>query len=228
MKIALYARVSTDDKGQDVENQLTILRSWAATLYPGYEVVEYKDEGISGANSNRPDFIRMRMDARQNKFSGILIWALDRFSREGISNTLAYIEDLKKHKVFLKSYQESWLDTSDEGVGRLLLSIMSWVAEFERQRIASRIKAGIQRQKNIGQYKGGRPGHTEPIETNCDYIEDAKKWKCKVCGTNFFSESVYKKKWSAHKRRHEWLDKNNLTYKNTPQETIGESDDGGK
>lgn len=157
MKVALYARVSTDDKGQDVENQLVILRGWAATLYPDYEIVEYKDEGISGANSNRPDFIRMRMDARQNKFSGILIWALDRFSREGISNTLAYIEDLKKHKVFLKSYQESWLDTSDEGVGRLLLSIMSWVAEFERQRIASRIRAGIQRKKNIGQYRGGRP-----------------------------------------------------------------------
>jgi len=161
MKVAIYARVSTDDKGQDVENQLVILRDWAKNL--GYdEVVEYKDEGISGANSNRPDFIRMRSDARQNKFKGILIWALDRFSREGISNTFAYIQELDKHKVFLKSYQESWLSTDNEGVGKLLLAFMSWYAEFERQRISQRIKAGIQRRKNIGQYKGGRPRKHPP------------------------------------------------------------------
>jgi len=156
VKVAIYARVSTDDKGQDVENQLTILREWAK--HQGFiEVMEYKDEGISGANSNRPAFIKMRMDARQNLFKGILIWSLDRFSREGISNTLAYIEDLRKYGVFLRSYQESWLDTSDEGTGRLLLAIMSWVASFERQRISQRIKAGIQRRKNLGNYKGGRP-----------------------------------------------------------------------
>ena len=161
MKVAIYARVSTDDKGQDVENQLVILRNWANSL--GYdEIIEYKDIGISGANSNRPNFIRMRMDARQNKFKGILIWSLDRFSREGISNTLAYIQDLDKYKVFLKSYQETWLNTSDEGMSRLLLAIMSWTAEFERKRIAERIRAGIQRRKNLGNYKGGRPRKIPP------------------------------------------------------------------
>lgn len=161
MKVAIYARVSTDDKGQDVENQLSVLRDWAKNL--GYdEVIEYKDIGISGANSNRPDFIKMRMDARQNKFKGILIWSLDRFSREGISNTLTYIQNLNQYNIFLKSYQESWLNTDDQGMSRLLLAIMSWVAEFERKRIAERIKAGIQRKKNIGQYKGGRPKKNTP------------------------------------------------------------------
>jgi DNA invertase Pin-like site-specific DNA recombinase len=160
MKVALYARVSTDDKGQDVENQLVVLRDWAKQQ--GFsEVVEYSDV-VSGATSNRPDFIRMRMDARQNKIKGILIWSLDRFSREGISNTLAYIQDLNKYNVFLKSYQESWMDTSDEGVGRLLLAIMSWVASFERKRISDRIRAGIQRRKNLGIYRGGRPKRVTP------------------------------------------------------------------
>jgi site-specific DNA recombinase len=161
MKVAIYGRVSTDDKGQDVDNQLSVLRDWAKRL--GYdEILEYKDEGISGANSNRPAFIKMRADARQNLFKGILIWSLDRFSREGISNTLSYIQDLERHKIFLKSYQESWLNTDDVGMSRLLLAIMSWVAEFERKRIAERIKAGIQRQKNLGHYKGGRPRKKTP------------------------------------------------------------------
>lgn len=161
MRVAIYARVSTDDKGQDVENQLVILRDWAKRL--GYdEILEYKDEGISGANSNRPAFIKMRADARQNLFKGILIWSIDRFSREGISQTLAYINELDRFGVFLRSYQDSWLDTADIMIKPLLLSMWAWMASFERERISQRVKAGIQRKKNIGQYRGGRPKKTPP------------------------------------------------------------------
>ena len=161
MKIALYARVSTDDKGQDVENQLVTLREWAKHL--GYdEIIEYTDIGISGANSNRPSFIKMRMDARQNKFKGILIWSIDRFSREGIKNTVGYMQDLKHYGIFIKSYQESWLDTGDPFISELILSIMSWVASFENKRTSARIKVAIQRQKNLGVYKGGRPRKNLP------------------------------------------------------------------
>lgn len=156
MKIALYVRVSTDDRGQDVENQLVVLRDWARRL--GYdEVLEYKDEGISGANSNRPAFIKMRADARQNLFKGILVWSIDRFSREGISQTFAYIQELDRYGVFLRSYQDSWLDTADSMIKPLLLAMWSWMASYERERISQRVKAGIQRKKNIGQYRGGRP-----------------------------------------------------------------------
>jgi site-specific DNA recombinase len=164
MKVAIYGRVSTDDLGQDIENQLTILREWAKRL--GYdEVIEYSDVGISGANSNRPSFIKMRSDARQNLFKGILIWSLDRFSREGISQTLAYINELDKYGVFLKSYQESFVDTADSMIRPLLLSMWSWFASFERERMSQRIKAGIQRRKNLGNYKGGRPRKYPPTNT---------------------------------------------------------------
>ena len=182
MKIAIYARVSTSDKGQDVETQLNVLRTWAMSL--GYdEILEYQDVGISGASSNRPQFIKMRADARQNLFKGILIRSLDRFSREGISNTLAYIEDLKKFNIFLRSYQESWLDTSDEGMGKLLLAIMSWTASFERQRISERIKAGIAQRRGLGTWRGGRPKGS----TNCKVCSHLKKqhqhgkYKCMKC-----------------------------------------------
>lgn len=155
MKIALYARVSTIDKEQNPENQLVILRSWAKQLNYD-EVVEYVDYA-SGGDSNRPEFIKMRMDARQNKFKGILVWSLDRFSREGILNTMDYIRDLGRYNVFLKSYQDTWMNTEDSAMRDLLISIFAWVANWEKQRISDRIKADIQRRKALGIYKGGRP-----------------------------------------------------------------------
>lgn len=167
MKVAIYARVSTTDLGQDVENQLSVLRDWAKRL--GFdEVIEYVDNGISGANSNRPAFIKMRADARQNLFKGILVWSIDRFSREGIGQTLAYIKELERFGVFLKSYQESWLDTADPMIKPLLLSMWAFMASFERERMSQRIKAGIQRRKNLGNYKGGRPRKYPPQNPKAD------------------------------------------------------------
>jgi len=83
---------------------------------------------------------------------------LDRFSREGISNTLHYLEELTKNGVALKSLQESWLDTSDQGMGKLLIAIMSWVAQQERQRISERTKAGLERAKANGKKLGRQKG----------------------------------------------------------------------
>ena len=148
----LYARVSTRDKGQELENQLVPLREEAErmslTIFK-----EYTDK-VSGGNSNRPEFQQMLRDAKARKFDMILVWSLDRFSREGISNTLHYLEELKRNGVSLKSLQESWLDTSDEGMGQLLIAIMSWVAKQERVRISQRTKAGLVRAKENGKSLG--------------------------------------------------------------------------
>lgn len=148
MKAALYVRVSTDESRQDINNQLNPLRKMAEALQ--LEVVEEYIEYASGGNSNRPQFKRLMEDAKMRRFSLILVWALDRFSREGILNTLSYLRTLKRNNVGLKSLQESWLDTSDEGMGELLIAIFSWVAEMERKKISERIKAGLKGKKNVG------------------------------------------------------------------------------
>lgn len=163
MKVAIYARVSTSDKEQNPDNQLVVLRSWAKQL--GYDESEEYVDYASGGDSNRPNFKRMRMDARQNKFKGILVWSLDRFSREGIIQTMQYIKDLGQYSVFLKSYQDTWLNTETDMMRDLLISIFSWVASFEKQRISERIKADIVRRKALGVYKGGRPRKKVPQET---------------------------------------------------------------
>jgi len=159
MKVALYARVSKDEassdgKLQDPENQLVPLRQFAAAM--GWTVSEEFVDWASGGNSNRPAFQRMLARVRQRHFDVILVWALDRFSREAMTNTLSYIRQLRDYKTGLRSLQESWLDTTSEGVADLLLAIFAWVAQNERKRISERTKAALQRKKAAG-VKLGRP-----------------------------------------------------------------------
>lgn len=162
MKIAIYARVSKNDESQDAQNQLNPLRDYAKAL--GGEIVEEYIDLASGGNSDRENFLRMLNDAEKHKFDFLLLWALDRFSREGIPNTLGYIERLKRNGVAIKSLQESWLDTRDEGLSDLLLAIFSWVAKQERKRIVERTKAGLERAKRHGK-KLGRPTGAKDSKT---------------------------------------------------------------
>jgi len=156
MRIAIYARVSKDDGSQTPENQILPLRSFAKALN-GEIVAEYVDLA-SGSNGDRGQFIKMFEDADKHKFDLLLVAALDRISREGISNTLGYLERLKRNGVAVKSLNESWLDTRDEGIGQLLISIFSWVAAQERKRIIERTKAGLDRARKEGKQLGRPKG----------------------------------------------------------------------
>jgi DNA invertase Pin-like site-specific DNA recombinase len=160
MKIALYARVSMDEKEddrrfQDPENQLKPLREFAKAF--NYEIYDVYIDKMSGANPARPMFRQMMQDALMRRFSGILVWKLDRFSREGIISTMSYIKQLKERGIWLKSMTEGWLDTSQEGITYIVLAIMSWASEQERKNISERTKAGIKRLRAEGKWHGGRP-----------------------------------------------------------------------
>ncbi len=153
-RVAVYARVSKSDESQDPKNQISPLRDYARAI--GGEIVSEYIDLASGGNGDRENFLRLLNDADKGKFDLVLIWALDRFSREGISNTLGYLERLKRNGIALKSLQESWLDTRDEGIGQLLIAVFSWVAQQERKRIVERTRAGIERARREGK-KLGRP-----------------------------------------------------------------------
>lgn len=145
-KIAVYLRVSTDE--QHNENQLKQLETFVSLQN---NKVDYKYiDVMTGGSANRPQFQQMLEDARGRKFNLLYIWSLDRFSREGINNTLSYLKRLKQYGIGIKSLQEPWLDTSDSGVGELLIAIFSWVAAQERKRISERTKAGLANAKNVG------------------------------------------------------------------------------
>lgn len=173
-KVALYARVSLDRDSnqrqyQDPENQLVPLRAFAKSF--GFEVYKEYVDKMSGANPARPAFREMMEEAMMHRFSGIIVWKLDRFSREGIMNTMSYINRLKSRGLWLKSMTESWLDTNQGGITDIVLSVMAWASAEERKNISERTKAGIARKRAEGTWRGGRPkkGGLKPTakETTC-------------------------------------------------------------
>jgi len=163
MKVAIYCRVSKDEKEksnryQEPENQLEPLKEFCKSMK--WDVKFVFIDKKSGADSNRPEFKKMLAEARQHHFDLLLVWSLDRFSREPLLNTLSYLQQLKQHNIYLKSYTEN-IDTREGGTQELIMVILMWLAQEERNKISRRTKAGIQRLKNIGQYKGGRPFKTK-------------------------------------------------------------------
>ena len=166
VKVALYARVSMDEREedrryQDPENQLMPLREWAKNQ--GWEVVDEYVDRASGADPNRPRFKQMLSDAMVFRFSNILVWRWDRFSREPMWVAVGRVQRLRDRGCGVKSLQESWLDTGKENpMGDLILSFMAWAAAEERRKISERTKAGIARRRAIGAWKGGRPKKRAP------------------------------------------------------------------
>jgi DNA invertase Pin-like site-specific DNA recombinase len=108
MRVAIYARVSTKDKGQDTENQLHQLRAFAEQHGMIYWV--YTDQE-SGSKADRTEFKQLLLEAYQKKFDLVVFWRLDRFSREGALATLKYLKELKDHGVNYKSFTEPYLDS---------------------------------------------------------------------------------------------------------------------
>jgi len=156
-QVCIYARVSKDDLGerfQNPDNQIEPLKKFAEDM--NWNIKFIFTDKKSGADSNRPEFKKMLAEARQHHFDILLVWSLDRFSREPLLNTLAYVNQLKKHNIALRSYTEN-IDTSETGTQELIMIILMWLSQEERNKISRRTKAGIERKKADGTWKGGRP-----------------------------------------------------------------------
>jgi len=152
-RVALYARVSTKDKRQDTENQLAQLRQFCETQR-WTMVQEYVDRA-TGKHSDREQFQRLFQDASQRKFDLVLFWSLDRFSREGVRETLNHLERLTSYGVNWRSFTEQYLDSC--GIFKdAVLGILATIAKQERVRLSERTLAGLARARKQGRI-GGRP-----------------------------------------------------------------------
>jgi DNA invertase Pin-like site-specific DNA recombinase len=158
-RVAIYLRVSKDDGSQETDNQLIQLREFSER-WEGHELVaEYVDrESGTRGRRERKDFDRMFADAARRRFDVLLFWALDRFSREGIRKTIAYLERLDQCGVAFKSHTEPFLDTDNELIAHIVLGVTSYYAQQEALRISDRTKAGLERARKNGKVLGRPDG----------------------------------------------------------------------
>jgi DNA invertase Pin-like site-specific DNA recombinase len=150
MRAAIYLRVSTDD--QTTENQERELRATAERA--GHEVVAvYRDEGISGSKGRdkRPGFDAMHRDAARRKFDMVMAWSVDRLGRS-LQDLLALMMELRSLKIDLFLHQQG-LDTTTPA-GKMMFQVLGSFAEYERDMIRARVKAGIARAKAQGKHCG--------------------------------------------------------------------------
>jgi len=152
MNVALYARVSTADKGQDPQMQLRELREYCERR--GWAVTgEYVDVGVSGAKDSRPELNRLMADANRRKFDAVVVWRFDRFARS-VSHLLRALETFRSLGIEFVSYSEA-IDTSTP-VGKMTFTVLGAVAELERSLIVERVRAGVRNARAKGK-RLGRP-----------------------------------------------------------------------
>jgi DNA invertase Pin-like site-specific DNA recombinase len=151
-RVALYARISTKNNGQDPETQLIALREYAG--HRGMTITdEYVDLGISGAKDRRPELDRLMTDARRRRFDIVLVARFDRFARS-TKHLVVSLEEFNALGIDFVSLNES-IDTSTP-MGKMIFTVIGAVAELERSLIRERVMMGLDRARKEGK-KLGRP-----------------------------------------------------------------------
>ena len=152
IRVALYARVSTSNHGQDVTLQTRELKEFIERR--GWQFAEeYVDLGISGSKARRPELDRLMVDAHRGQFDAVIVWKFDRFARS-VSHLLRALETFQALGIDFVSLSES-LDTS-KPTGKMVFTVLGAVAELERSLIVERVKAGLRNARAKGK-RLGRP-----------------------------------------------------------------------
>ena len=165
-RVLLYVRVSTN--GQTTENQTRELH--AACEQRGWKIVaEFADNGISGAKdrAGRPGFDGLYNALKLKKPDVVAVWSIDRIGRS-LSQLVAFMEELRRAEVDLYVHTQG-VDTTTPG-GRAMYQMIGVFAEFEREMIRARVKAGMARAREAGS-KLGHP--ITPMEAKiCEMLDD--------------------------------------------------------
>jgi DNA invertase Pin-like site-specific DNA recombinase len=150
--VAIYARVSTANHGQDVTLQTRELEQFAGAR--GWHVAGvYVDKGVSGSKDSRPELNRLMADAHKRRFDVVCVWRFDRFARS-VSHLLRALETFKALGIDFVSFSEQ-MDTSTPA-GKMVFTVLGAVAELERSLIVERVRAGLRNARVKGK-KLGRP-----------------------------------------------------------------------
>lgn len=173
MRFAIYSRKSRfTGKGESIDNQIDDCRRFILSNFPDTkeeEIYVYEDEGYSGKNTNRPQFQQMMTVEDKEPFDFIVVYRLDRISRN-MSDFAVLMDKLAKKGTSFYSTNERF-DTSTVS-GQMMMTISAAFAQFERQIIAERVRDNVYKLAKTGRWLGGTPplGFTSQNET---YIDDS-------------------------------------------------------
>ena len=145
-KAVIYARVSNEE--QSTDNQIPALLELAQRR--GWEVIAvYQEEASAWKAGHQKEFAKMLKSASTHEVDVLLVWALDRITRQGVQAILPIVDALKNYGVMVVSLQEPWTEQSGPQA-ELLYSITAWVAKSESERRSERVKAGLDKRKSKG------------------------------------------------------------------------------
>ena len=150
MKIAIYARVSTDE--QTTENQIFELKNVAKRM--GWTVSAVYSDTISGAKAKRPELDKLLKSAMRKEIDVIMAWSVDRLGRS-LQHLITLLADIQSKEVDLYLHQQG-IDTTTPS-GKMMFQMCGVFAEFERAMISERVKAGLARSKAKGTRLGRPP-----------------------------------------------------------------------
>ena len=169
IKVGIYARISSDILGQDVDRQIYDVREYCKRM--DYEIVEeYVDEGYARTTRQRPALDKLIKDARQRKFKLIISDELSRFA--GTPKLLLdLLEELRLWNVNLVSVKES-IDTSS-AMGELVATMLSAISKMELFNISHRVKSGIANKRRKTNGSWGKK--TNLVDSIKDEIIEKKK-----------------------------------------------------
>jgi DNA invertase Pin-like site-specific DNA recombinase len=158
-RAAIWRRVSTGE--QDTENQAPDLEDFTRhhgyTVAARYELSESAWNGGKDGGEYRAALQRALDDAWAGKFSVLIVWALDRITREGAEGAVRIIRQFRERGCTIVSVKESWLNGSPE-VQDILVAFAGWMAAQESKRRSERVKAALARRKAEGKPVGRQPG----------------------------------------------------------------------
>lgn len=154
--IAIYSRKSKfTGKGESIENQIELCKNYIRSRFgeeAAQQCVIYEDEGFSGGNLKRPDFQNMMEAVRQKKIDAIVVYRLDRISRN-IGDFAGLIDELGRLDVSFVSIREQF-DTGSP-TGRAMMFVASVFSQLERETIAERIRDNMHELAKTGRWLGG-------------------------------------------------------------------------
>lgn len=149
-KLAIYSRTSTGKQDTGLEAQQRTLREWCKLNgHEGY--LEFSDAGVSGMKSSRPEFDRMMEQVRAGEIGTVLVYSFSRFARS-TKHLIDSLEEFNRLGVSFISKTEQ-IDTSTP-IGKAMFTIISAIAQLERDLTAERVKNGLKNARAKGKKLG--------------------------------------------------------------------------